>query len=94
MGKQRNKLLVPEARTEMDRLKAEVMSQELGRGPLTPDQVKYEVAQLEGIPLKQGDNGELKTAEAGRIGGKIGGQMVRELVKRAEQLLASQQDQQ
>lgn len=67
----RNKLLVPGARQGLDRLKAQVVSQELETGPLSPEQVKYEVAQAKGIPLKSGDNGELKTAEAGKIGGSI-----------------------
>lgn len=49
---------------------------------------KYEVAQETGIPLQKGYNGELKSREAGVIGGhmggKIGGNMVREMIKAYE----------
>lgn len=59
-------------------MKTQVVSQKLGVGPLSPDRVKYEVAQAKGIQLKPRDNGELKTAEAGKISGSIGGPMVQE----------------
>jgi Small, acid-soluble spore proteins, alpha/beta type len=88
--RRRNRLLVPEARREMDQLKAQVMSRELGTGPMNPGEVKFEVARRLGVPLKPGDNGDLKTAEAGKIGGAIGGHLVREMVKRAEEALARQ----
>lgn len=49
---------------------------------------KYEVARETGIPLKQGYNGDLKSREAGVIGGhmggKIGGHMVREMIRAYE----------
>jgi hypothetical protein len=74
----------------MDQMKARVMSRELGTGPMNPGEVKFEVARRLGVPLKRGDNGDLKTSEAGRIGGAIGGHMVREMVKKAEETLARQ----
>jgi hypothetical protein len=91
--KRRKRLLVPESRPALERLKAQVMSRELGVGPLSPDQVKMEVAKQVGVPLKHGDNGELKTADAGKIGGTIGGNMVREMVKLAQEHLAHQRSQ-
>lgn len=84
----RNRMSGPENRGEMDRLKAQVMSRELGTGPMNPGEVKFEVARRLGIPLKPGDNGDLKNADAGKIGGAIGGHMVKELIKRAEETLA------
>lgn len=84
----RNWMSGPENRREMDRLKAQVMSRELGTGPMNPGEVKFEVARRLGIPLKPGDNGDLKTADAGKIGGAIGGHMVKEMIKRAEETLA------
>lgn len=52
-----------------------------------PNNVKYEVAKQLGIPLQQGYNGHLTTESAGKIGGQIGGSMVREMVRIAQQNL-------
>ena len=41
---------------------------------------KYEVANEVGVNLKQGYNGDLSSRDAGRIGG----QMVKKLIQRAE----------
>ena len=79
--KNRNKLLVPEARKQLDQLKAELM------GTNNPEDAKFEVAKELGIPLKEGYNGQLTSAEAGKVGGRIGGSMVKELVKMAQQKL-------
>ncbi|MGJ7919171.1 small, acid-soluble spore protein, alpha/beta type [Neobacillus sp. LXY-4] len=78
----RNKILVPEAREALDKLKAELNHQ------TNPDQVKFEVAKETGVPLKPGYNGDLTTRQAGKVGGKIGGNMVRELVKMAQQSMS------
>ncbi|MNI95225.1 Small, acid-soluble spore protein, alpha/beta type [compost metagenome] len=56
--------------------------------PNHPDDVKYEVAKELGIPLQPGNNGGLTTESAGHIGGKIGGSMVREMVRLAQEQLA------
>lgn len=45
------------------------------------DKLKYEVASDQGIDLKHGDNGDIKAKDAG----KIGGNMVRRMIKHAEQ---------
>ncbi|WP_068776193.1 small, acid-soluble spore protein, alpha/beta type [Paenibacillus sp. FJAT-26967] len=80
----------PGSERSLDRFKAEVM-REAGYkvSPDQPNQVKYEVAQSLGIPLVPGSNGQLRTEDAGRIGGQIGGRMVRELVRMAQQQLQS-----
>ncbi|MFQ3544807.1 alpha/beta-type small acid-soluble spore protein [Halobacillus rhizosphaerae] len=81
----RNKILVPEARQGLDELKAQLTNQQ------RPEEAKYEIAKEKGIPLNRGYNGQLTSKEAGEIGGNIGGSMVRELIKRAEQQLKDQQ---
>lgn len=81
----RNKILVPEARQALDQLKAKVAGTE------NPEQAKYEVAQEIGVPLKEGYNGKLTSEEAGKVGGQLGGNMVKELVKMAQQNLTKKQ---
>lgn len=81
----RNKILVPEARQELDELKAKVM------GTNKPEDAKLEVAKELGIPLKKGYNGELTSEQAGKVGGQIGGNMVKELVKIAQESLKSKE---
>lgn len=84
----RRKILVPEASEALEQLKKKVMSQEgFHVEGLAANQVKYEVANEMGIPFEKGYNGNLKSAEAGKIGGKMGGSMVREMVKMAEEQL-------
>ncbi|UOR13623.1 alpha/beta-type small acid-soluble spore protein [Halobacillus amylolyticus] len=82
----RNKILVPEARKDLDLLKARVMK---GKGydanMTTPNDVKYEVAKEQGIPLKKGYNGQITSEQAGKVGGPIGGNMVKEMVKMAQE---------
>lgn len=74
-----NHILVPEAREELDRLKASLTNS------TDPSETKFEVAGELGIPLGHGDNGDITAREAGKIGGKIGGQMVKELIEIANQ---------
>lgn len=50
-----------------------------------PGHVKYEVAKEQGISLKEGYNGQLTSEQAGKIGGPIGGNMVKEMVKMAQE---------
>ena len=47
------------------------------------NRMKYEVANELGVNLKQGYNGDLPSSQAG----KIGGNMVKRLIKMAEQQL-------
>ncbi|MFC5701436.1 alpha/beta-type small acid-soluble spore protein [Cohnella faecalis] len=87
----RRRLLVPGAEQGLNAFKANVMR---GEGyevdPSRPDDVKYEVARSLGVPLQAGDNGRLRTEEAGRVGGKIGGTMVREMIRLAQAQLTEQ----
>lgn len=47
---------------------------------------KMEVASEMGVPLKQGYNGELTSAQAG----SIGGEMVRQMIKKQEESMSGQ----
>ena len=78
----RNKILVPEARNGLDALKAKVVQAH------NPENAKFEAAQEVGVPLKKGYNGQLTSQEAGKVGGRLGGSMVRELVKMAQENMA------
>ncbi|CAH0347249.1 alpha/beta-type small acid-soluble spore protein [Bacillus sp. CECT 9360] len=75
----RNKILVPEARGKLDELKAKVANAQ------TPEGAKFEAAEEVGVPLKKGYNGQLTPRQAGKVGGRLGGSMVRELVKMAQE---------
>jgi hypothetical protein len=82
------RLLVDEAKSGLDRFKGEVMRQQgYAVSPDQPNRVKFEVARKMGIPLEEGYNGNLSTAQAGKIGGQIGGTMVREMIRLAQQKL-------
>lgn len=49
---------------------------------------KFELAQELGIPLQRGYNGHLTSREAGQLGGHIGGQMVRRMIRYAQEQMA------
>lgn len=90
--RRRRHYVVPGAEQAMQEFKSEVMKREGYQvNASQPDDVKYEVAASLGIPLKQGDNGNLTTESVGHIGGKIGGSMVREMIRLAKENLARQQ---
>ena len=78
-------LIVPQASQGIERFKGEVMRQKGYTVNMNePDNVKYEVASSLGIPLINGGNGHLSTEQAGKIGGQIGGTMVREMIRMAQ----------
>ncbi|UFT98284.1 alpha/beta-type small acid-soluble spore protein [Radiobacillus kanasensis] len=77
----RNKILVPEAREGLDRLKERVTNTQRA------DQTKYEVAREQGVELEKGYNGNIKAKDAGKVGGQIGGSMVKEMIRMAQQQL-------
>ena len=82
----KNKILVPEARKALDQLKADVMkTQGYKVDTADPGNVKYEIADELGIPLTKGYNGKLTSEQAGKIGGPIGGNMVKEMVRMAQE---------
>jgi hypothetical protein len=83
----RRRLLIPEARRGVEEFKASVMNQVLGSEIEQPDAVKLEVARQLDIPLKKEDNGEIRAKDAGKIGGVIGGNMVKEMIRLAQQSL-------
>ncbi|AIQ50804.1 alpha/beta-type small acid-soluble spore protein [Paenibacillus sp. FSL R7-0331] len=88
MARRNRKYAVPGAAQGMQSFKAEVMRREgYTVDPNHPDDVKYEVAKELGIPLQSGNNGNLTTEEAGHIGGRIGGSMVREMIRLAQEQL-------
>lgn len=82
----KNKILVPSARKELDKLKARVMKEQGYDVNINkPDEVKYEIAEELDIPLNKGYNGKLTSEEAGKIGGPIGGNMVKEMIRMAQE---------
>lgn len=53
------------------------------------DRFKMEVASEIGVPLKQGYNGDLTSAQ----NGSVGGEMVRRMIKRQEESMSGQSSQ-
>ena len=51
------------------------------------DRFKFEVANEIGVPLKQGYNGDLTSRE----NGSVGGEMVRQMIRRHEEEMANRQ---
>ncbi|WP_019412538.1 alpha/beta-type small acid-soluble spore protein [Paenisporosarcina sp. TG20] len=85
----KNKILVPEAREALNQLKDKVMEAKgYNVNSTQSEDVKYEVANELGIPLNKGYNGKLTSEQAGKIGGPIGGNMVKEMVKMAQEQLS------
>jgi len=93
MARRRNrKYATPGVEQAVQTFKADVMRKEgYAVNPNRPDDVKYEVAKELGIPLQSDGNGELTTEAAGQIGGKIGGTMVREMIRLAQEQLAKKE---
>ncbi|MEH7342663.1 alpha/beta-type small acid-soluble spore protein [Bacillus sp. JJ1532] len=86
MARRKRRPLVPDSRGALDQFKNKVMANEgyqVDRE--NPDHVKFEVADEVGVPLQKGYNGRLTSREAGKVGGKIGGSMVKELVRIAQE---------
>ncbi|WP_078553571.1 alpha/beta-type small acid-soluble spore protein [Bacillus alkalicellulosilyticus] len=85
MARRNNRILVPEARQALNHLKQNVMRQ---KGYLNqsndPNDVKYEVANELNVPLQKGYNGTLTSKQAGKVGGTIGGSMVKEMIRMAQ----------
>ncbi|WP_174732577.1 alpha/beta-type small acid-soluble spore protein [Mesobacillus harenae] len=74
----RNKILIPEARNALDDLKAKAVQTN------DPNMAKFEAAKEVHVPLTKGYNGELTSKQAGQIGGRLGGSMVRDMVQMAK----------
>ena len=85
----KNRILVPGARDALDRLKADVMqAQGYDVAKTSPEDVKFEIAEELGIPLSKEYNGNLTSEQAGKIGGSIGGNMVKEMVRLAQEQMS------
>lgn len=80
MSRRRRKPLVPEARGELDQLQTKLISEELGRNFHSKEEAKVELAKELGVPLKASDNQDLRAGDAGKVGGAMGGRLVKELV--------------
>ncbi|WP_379137334.1 alpha/beta-type small acid-soluble spore protein [Paenibacillus sp. sgz500958] len=92
MARRSRKYAVPGVGEGMQMFKAEVMKQEGYNVDLNhPDDIKYEVARELGVSLKPGGNDGLTTESVGQVGGKIGGSMVREMVRLAQEQLANKE---
>ena len=90
MARRRRRYAVPGVEQEMQTFKADVMRREgYNVDPNHPDDVKYEVAKELDIPLQPGYNGELSTESVGHVGGKIGGAMVKEMIRLAQEQIAN-----
>ena len=69
------------------------MSKRSSNTPEVPDaknaleKFKFEVANELGVPLKHGYNGDLTSRE----NGSVGGEMVRQMIRRQEEEMANQQ---
>ncbi|MEW9109648.1 MAG: alpha/beta-type small acid-soluble spore protein [Cytobacillus gottheilii] len=85
MARRRRRPLVPEARSGLDGLKSKLM------GTQTEEEAKFEAAKEVGVPLQKGYNGRLTSVEAGQVGGRLGGSMVKELVRLAQEELKKKQ---
>lgn len=91
MARRNNRLLVPEAREAVNKLKGQVMAKEGYHVDSNhPESVKYEVAKDLEVPLQKGYNGKLTSEQAGKVGGNIGGKMVKEMIKMAQQSMKKQ----
>lgn len=73
MARSRRSLLVPESRAAMDALKQDVLRDKTLQSPQN---------------LNGKDGGDLTSRQAGKMGGPIGGSMVKRLVAIAEEQLA------
>lgn len=92
MARRKRNYVVPGVEQEMQTFKADVMKREgYAVDPNRPNDVKFEVAKELGIPLQHGENGHLTTESVGQIGGKIGGTMIREMIRLAQQKIADKE---
>jgi len=71
----------------LDELQTDLISQELGRSFHNKEEAKLELAKELGVPLKAGSNRDLRAEDAGKVGGAMGGRLVKELIARSLQSL-------
>lgn len=88
MARKRRRLLIEGAQA-VDRLQTDVMNRELGTSFVNKEDVKVELAKQLDIPYQsRGSNGDLRAEDAGKIGGKMGGLLVKELVRMSMESLS------
>lgn len=68
--------------------KKQVISRWTGKHIQHPDDVSMEVAKQLEIPFHSTGNREIRAKDAGKIGGVIGGNMVKEMVRMAQKELS------
>lgn len=78
-----HKPLVPAARPQLDNLKGRLQH------VAHPAEAKFKAAAELKIPLRKGYNGALTAHDSGRIGGQLGGKMVQELIRLAQEQLVA-----
>lgn len=88
----RKRILVPGAKDALDELKRQVIQdQSHSTDPVQRTRSESPgmkaMAEAKGIPYSDSDNGELTTRQAGKLGGSVGGPMVKRLILLAEQNL-------
>lgn len=92
VARRKRRYAVPEVEQAMQTFKAEVMRKEgYTVDSNRPEDVKYEVAKELGVPLHQGENRNLTTEQVGQVGGKIGGSMIREMIRLAQEQIAKRE---
>ncbi|WP_339061404.1 alpha/beta-type small acid-soluble spore protein [Tepidibacillus marianensis] len=93
MSRRNRRTAVPGARPVLDQFKQHLLVQD-GLIDKNTDQneISYEVAKEIGVPLKEGYNGQLSTHDAGKVGGQIGGRMVKELIRMAQEQLVKERN--
>lgn len=89
MARRRRRLLIEGAHVAMDRLQTDVINRALGTSFTNKEDVKVELAKQFDIPYQsQGSNGNLRAEDAGKIGGTMGGLLVKELVRMSMESLS------
>lgn len=78
----------PKNRNELNQFKQQVISEATGMNIGHSEDVSMEVAKHLDIPLKRTGNGDIQAKDAGKIGGFIGGHMVKEMIRMAQDELA------
>jgi hypothetical protein len=73
------------------RIKFKILRGDFMKHKTEYEKIKYEIASELGINFKEGYNGNLSAKDAGRLGGVIGGNMVRTMVEYAEENLSKKE---
>ncbi|SFX72527.1 Small, acid-soluble spore protein, alpha/beta type [Thermoactinomyces sp. DSM 45891] len=89
MARKRKRLLVGSARSEVDRLQTDVLNRKLGTAFTSREDLKVEIARQFDIPYQsKGSNRSMRAEDAGKMGGTMGGILVKELVRMSMETLS------